>query len=807
MQEDISAFSLLKNKDWLSTGIGDPASWPQSLRTALSIVLHSRFPMVLFWGPDLICFYNDAFRPSLGVNGKHPWAFGQRGEVMWAEIWPTIKPWLDQVLTSGEPVWKENQLVGFYRNGRMEDIYWTFCYSAVEDENGRIAGVFVTCTETTDAVLSARRLKESEDFTRSIIMNSEAAHAVWTGPEMVFEMANEKMLAMLGRDQSILGKPFLEALPELQQTNLLERLHHVLQTGEMYNQPEELLVIMRHGQPHTGYYNYSYKALQNHKGENIAVLCTATEVTEQVLSRKRLEESEKAFRTLVIQAPVGICIVKREGIVVETVNDLFLQLVGRSRPELEGRGYWEVLSEAKPYYENILQDVFDTGVPYTGTEHRVVLLRNGVEEAVYISFVYEPLRNENSPIEQVMILGIDVTAQVLSRRKAEEAEERARLAINISQLGLFEVDLQQNTVIASPRLEEIFGVDHSSDRQRFVAAIHPDDRTARSEAYQQAFETGFLRYEGRVVRRNGAVRWVRSWGRIFYNADGQPARLIGVSQDITEQKEFEQEMNMQVEQRTLELQTKNEELRRSNQKLEEFAHAASHDLKEPVRKIHFFTDRLKSQLAERLTEGERQTFERIETATHRMALLIDDLLQYSYISQPLLQKEDVDLNKKLALVQEDLELDILHKNAVIEVHPLPTVRGYRRQLQQLFQNLLTNALKYSKAGVPPHIVIESTTVSCNEVLDLFPGCVEEERFHRITVKDNGIGFAPEEADRIFQMFHRLHGKSEYSGTGVGLAIVRKVVENHGGKIVAEGRPGDGATFFIYLPAQTAASAH
>jgi light-regulated signal transduction histidine kinase (bacteriophytochrome) len=301
------------------------------------------------------------------------------------------------------------------------------------------------------------------------------------------------------------------------------------------------------------------------------------------------------------------------------------------------------------------------------------------------------------------------------------------------------------------------------------------------------------------MHKNGVVRWVRSRGKIFFDSDNHPVRMIGVSQDITEQKEFEEELNKQVLQRTLELQHKNAELERSNQNLEEFAHAASHDLKEPIRKIVFFTDRLKHQLVERLTEEEKITFSRIETSTRRMGDLVDDLLQYSHVSYSRHEKEAIDLNQKVAKVLEDLELDIQQKAAVIDVHPLPTILGYRRQLQQLFQNLISNALKYSKANVPPHIVISAERVSGNATGRILPELKAATDCYKIKVADNGIGFDQANADQIFQMFRRLHGKTEYSGTDVGLAIARKVVENHLGKITAESTPGNGATFTIYLP--------
>ena len=180
-----------------------------------------------------------------------------------------------------------------------------------------------------------------------------------------------------------------------------------------------------------------------------------------------------------------------------------------------------------------------------------------------------------------------------------------------------------------------------------------------------------------------------------------------------------------------------------------------------------------------------------------MGALIDDLLLYSHISQRPVEMEEVDLEQKLSKVLEDLELDIQEKNAIISIGALPKVKGYRRQLQQLFQNLVGNALKYSKPGVAPLITVHASIVPGDEPSIGQNG--SRTKYHLIEVTDNGIGFDPAESERIFQMFQRLHGNAEYRGTGVGLSIVKKVAENHNGKIEAEGRPGEGATFKVYLP--------
>lgn len=240
-------------------------------------------------------------------------------------------------------------------------------------------------------------------------------------------------------------------------------------------------------------------------------------------------------------------------------------------------------------------------------------------------------------------------------------------------------------------------------------------------------------------------------------------------------------------------------LERSNAQLEDFAHAASHDMKEPIRKILTFADRLKQTLFDRMTPTEKNLFERVEVSAGRLQLLVDDLLEFSHVSEAPQQTESINLNEKIKKVMSDLELFIEEKSAQLVLHPLPVIQGNRRQMQQLFQNLVGNALKYSKPGVSPIVEIRASQVTGRTFAEHVPADVQDHPFHLIEVVDNGIGFEQEYAEQIFKMFHRLHGKAEYSGTGVGLAIVRKVVQNHKGYIWAESEPDKGATFKILFP--------
>ncbi|MGN6178648.1 MAG: PAS domain-containing protein [Mucilaginibacter sp.] len=208
---------LIRTFNWSSTVLGDPSEWSQSLLTTINIILNSRFPMFLWWGPDLIQFYNDAYRPSLGAEGgKHPTALGQRGEDCWQEIWPVIKPLIDQVLADGESIWSEDQLIPMYRNGALEDVYWTFGYSKVIDETGNPAGVLVICNETTEKIRSYNDIKETKNelefaveaadlgtwdldlATNKVIGNKRLKH--WLGINEDDEIAADRAMAVVAEE-------------------------------------------------------------------------------------------------------------------------------------------------------------------------------------------------------------------------------------------------------------------------------------------------------------------------------------------------------------------------------------------------------------------------------------------------------------------------------------------------------------------------------------------------------------------------------------------------------------------------------
>lgn len=511
---------------------------------------------------------------------------------------------------------------------------------------------------------------------------------------------------------------------------------------------------------------------------------------------------------LFMQAPVAICIVSGANYKVELVNERMLQFLGRTA-EILGQPLQQTLTEAKEQgLLTILETVRTTRQPYYVSNFPAVININGVREARYFNLVFKPYFIDANEAESTGIFCVahNVTEAVMAQRILEEEKHRTALALETGGLGIIATEWQSDTVTADKRANEIFGFESSQPLNAYVERIHPEDRSLRQKAVEAGMANGSFDFEARLLFPDGSIRWMHSRGMIKKNEAGDVTGSFGLVQDITPQKQFAQTLHNEVAQRTAELEIANQTLRqlnedllRSNANLEEFARAASHDLKEPVRKMQVFTSRLKETLGNRLNDEEKDIFQRMERAAERMGLLVDDLLEYAHLGNTQGHHEQIDLNQKLSRILSDLELLIEEKNATIDIGPLPVVKGQRRQIQQLFQNLLSNALKYSRAGVPPHVTITANIIKAED-LDIPHGATKGQRFHQIKVADNGIGFQPEDAEKIFQVFTRLHGKDEYAGTGIGLSIAKKVVENHNGYIYATGQPGKGAEFTILLPA-------
>lgn len=404
-------------------------------------------------------------------------------------------------------------------------------------------------------------------------------------------------------------------------------------------------------------------------------------------------------------------------------------------------------------------------------------------------------------------------------RALQESEDRFRAAISAIQGVLWTNNATGEMTGNQPGWAALTGQTYEEYQgYGWSSVVHPDDAQPTIDAWSVALQTQtpFV-FEHRVRVRSGRWELFAIRAVPVLNDDGTIREWVGVHTNITESRAAEraleaseqryrslsEHLDQQVGERTQELRMLIEDLERSNQNLQQFAYVASHDLQEPLRKIQSFADILRTRYSAPLNDGS-QYLDRIQLSAGRMSTLIRDLLAYARISTRQEVKTTVPLGQVVQQALIDLELVISEAKAVIDIGPLPTVQGDPTQLGQLFQNLLSNALKFRRKdalgeAVRPHIRVSAQRIGMADLPDSVQPARPAAAYEQIEVTDNGIGFDQRYADRIFQVFQRLHGKNDFTGTGIGLAICQKVTANHGGAITAISQPGEGATFRIYLP--------
>lgn len=530
--------SITRAINWDKTSIGSSYTWPQSLRTTLGILLHSAFPMFLFWGPEHICFYNDAYRPSLGDDGKHP-CVGKAGKEVWPEIWDFIGPLIEQVLTTGEPVWFEDQYLPIFCNGSLEDVYWTFSYSPAYGDSGEIAGVFVTCTETTKAVAERKELKTSQHHFRELIAAAEFSITLLVGRELRIEIANERNIRDWGKGPDVIGKTVAEALPELKGQPFLKLLDDVFNTGVAYHGYSEPATFMVDGKPTVKYYDYAYKPMRNAAGDIWAILVTGAEVTEAVLQQKALRASEARFRNLVMQAPFGVAIYRGENLVAETVNEESLKLMGKRREEMEGLPLFEAMPQLRERMEPVIKTIMAKGTTVQRTEIPTRIVRDGVEELAYFNATWTPFRDSEGHVAGVMAVGYDVTEQVLARQSIRQSEGRFRAAIDAVQGILWTNDAAGRMLGEQPGWSLLTGQNREEyQNYGWADAVHPEDAQPTIDAWEKAVRSRktFI-HSHRVRRADGSWRHYAIRAIPMLDEQGEIAEWVGVHTDITEQQD------------------------------------------------------------------------------------------------------------------------------------------------------------------------------------------------------------------------------------------------------------------------------
>jgi PAS domain S-box-containing protein len=524
-----------------------------------------------------------------------------------------------------------------------------------------------------------------------------------------------------------------------------------------------------------------------------------TDITEQKLAEAEIRQSVERYHHLIVSSPSAIGILRGEDLVITTANQAIIDIWGKGW-DILGKSYFEALPElAEQGYRQVFGQVYKTGAPFHALETPVNILQEGKMQLKYYNFLLYAQRNIRGEIDGIGIIATEVTSQAIFNKQIKESEKKFRLLADSMPQHVWTSDPEGNLNYFNHSVFDYSGLTlEQINKDGWLQIVHPEDRERNIKEWTRSIQTGkdFL-LEHRFRKHTGEFRWQLSRAVPQKDENGKIQMWVGTSTDIEEQKSFTSELERQVKERTKELAENNIELEKMNRELQSFAYISSHDLQEPLRKIQTFASRIAEKEQENLSEKGKDYFRRMQDSALRMQTLIDDLLAYSRTNSSDRKFQITDLNKIVAEIRADFNDELKEKGATIETTGLCEVNIIPFQFRQLLQNLVSNAIKFSHPAHPLHITIKSEIGRGSEFENKRLSPYSD--YCHISISDNGIGFEQQFSEKIFELFQRLHGRQQYKGTGIGLAIVKKIVENHQGIITANGELDKGATFDIFLP--------
>ncbi|PTS96361.1 hypothetical protein DBR11_19255 [Pedobacter sp. HMWF019] len=647
-----------------------------------------------------------------------------------------------------------------------------------------------------------KELLASQQRLHSMVMTTPIGMTVLRGKDLIIEIANQHILDIWNRPaEEVINMELISAFPELIGQPFPKLLQDVFTTGKAISMPEiEVNIVSPDGNKHL-YVEFSYDPLFDTEGKVEAILATVTDVTEVVEARKRLErseqdqqalneelsaineelaaaneeliasqdslhlnmeqlaESEARFRSLISQAPVGICIIRAKDLMIQEVNDAYLELVGRKRSDMENRTIWQAVPEAADNYAPIMNEVISSGMPFNAKEHELVLIRKGAPEIVFVDFVYEPVKDADEKVTTIMVLAIEISDKVIARRNIADVEERIRLAVEAAEIGTFDHDLLTDEMVTSDRFDMIFGFDHPVPRKDILSAIHPDDREYVRQTRESGYISGKILYDTRLIHKDGSIHWIRVYGKVYHDAEHTPLRVLGTILDITEFKSLQQQKD-------------------------DFISIASHELKTPITSLKAslqllerFKDRPDAPLIPKLIEQSSKSMVKISE-------LVEDLLNVSRMSEGQIQ-----LNKSSFNIADLLKNCCSHVRAagkhdlIFEGDLHLNVFADEQRIDQVVVNFVNNAVKYAPDSKDIYLIVRKM-----------------KNIVWIGVKDNGPGVPPGKLPHLFDRYYRADSSGfQVSGLGLGLYISAEIIKRHEGEIGVESELGKGSTFWFTIP--------
>jgi signal transduction histidine kinase len=614
------------------------------------------------------------------------------------------------------------------------------------------------------------------------------------GDELIVAVANAATLKAC-------GKRFSDALPELNGQPFEQLLRKVISTGKPYYAVNDRAEFIIDGQKKVSYFTFSYQPLVDIDGSISGVVCYATDVTNLVESAEKIRElgnqankaneqltqsnqkleafneelatanqelaesnhllelSELRFRNLISQAPFSICVIRAKDLIVTDVNDRYLNLVRKKREQLDGLSIWQGVPEAAKAYGPIMEEVISSGKAFSAKEARLMLVREGISEEVYLDFIYEPVIDPAKNVSAIMVVGIDVSEKVNTRKAIEEAEERIRLATEAADIGTYEYQYDSGTFLTSSRFNEIVGLEHGMSRSDVIKYYHPDDANLSAKAHKEAKETGKVFYEARFIRNGQPLKWLRFQAKVYFDSKGLSEKTLGTVIDITEYKAIQQQKD-------------------------DFISIASHELKTPVTSL-----KASLQLLTKMKENLNpvvfpKLLDKATRSMEKISELVDDLLNVSKMNQGqiALQKNWFTLANMIERscdhVRESPDYEL-----VLEGELDLLVFADEHRIEQVMVNFVNNAVKYAPKSYRIFIRVE-----------------KHEETAKISVRDTGPGISEDLIPQIFERYYRADASGkQVSGLGLGLYICAEIIERHGGQIGVESEIGIGSSFWFTLP--------
>ena len=666
----------------------------------------------------------------------------------------------------------------------------------------------------------------------TMLMQSPFAFSIMKGKDQEITLANDLMKEFWGKGKDVEGKTLLQVLPELADQPFPAMIDQVFTTGVPVHISEILARLKYDGKMEDRYFNITYQPYYEKDKRISGVTTVAYDVTEMVLIRKKTEASEAFNRSILDISPDCIKVLDTEGrLQFMSTNGLCLMEIN-DFSRYKGQYWWNLWAEQD---RPMIRDAIAKAL--TGEKVQFEALNNTAKgtpqwwDVIILPILAD---GQTEKIERIFSVSRDITDYKEAILKLEKSEKYFRQLADLMPSKINNADTAGNVFYFNKKWLDYTGLNIEELKdQGYYKIMHPDELEEYQNRFQQASATGtILDMEMRFLNKDGDYKWHLNLASPVKDEHGTITMWVGSTTEIHEQitqkaalqnavkertKELEQVnaelvfQNKEKERKSAELRIANRELvfqneekeKRSvelinaNKELEAFAYVSSHDMQEPLRKIQTFAGRILEKEVENLSRQGKDYFRRMQDAAGRMRQLIQDLLAYSRINSTEHEFEQTDLRHLVEEVKAQLEEVIREKRALIEISETCQVRIIPYQFRQLMYSLVDNALKFSLPDQPPHIQIKFETGEGSHFghQQLLP----EKHYCHITVTDNGIGFQPIYKDKIFEVFQRLHGQDEYAGTGIGLAIVKKIVENHHGIITATSQLNQGATFDIYLP--------